>query len=65
MGSRTVIISLFYSFVVVVSEAMACHVNCDFSVSGQGFNQKITLFSDFHVVYIHRGLKRMKSVGLS
>ena len=38
----------FDSFVVVVSEVMACHVNCDFSVCGQGyFHRKITIVFKF------------------
>ena len=38
----------FDSFVVAVSEVMACHVNFDFSVCGQGyFHRKITIVFKF------------------
>ena len=41
-------ISIFKSFVLVVSEVMACHVNCDFSVCGQGyFFRKMTIVFKF------------------
>ena len=38
---------------VAVSEVMACHVNCDFSVCGQGyFHRLLPLFSNFYSVFV-------------
>ena len=59
----------FDSFVVVVSEVMACHVNCDFSVCGQGyFHRKITIVFKFSRCFtpslLYYWLKIMKSFGL-